>query len=124
MAKALAYCGVLVLAVELAVWECFLVPQRVLGAPVPLSAVLAAVGNALLGRAGTRVLGASAGALGPALCWAVIALGLALPGPLGDAVVPGTVRGTLFLVAGLVSAAWVVGTARAPRATPSGLTRR
>jgi hypothetical protein len=119
-----SYALVVVLAVELAVWEAFLVPARVLGVPLPLSAVAAFVGNVVLCRAGARVLGSSSGAVAPAACWLVIALGLSVNGPLGDLVVPGTVRGVLFLVAGAVGAALGVGINRSARATPGAPTGR
>jgi len=119
-----SYAVIVVLAVELAVWESFLVPARPLGLALPLSAVAALVGNLLLCRAGARVLGRPAGAVAPALCWLLIALGLSLNGPLGDLVVPGTLSGVLFLLAGVTGAAVGVGSNRAPRATPGANTGR
>jgi hypothetical protein len=126
LARVAAYAVVLVLAVELAVWECFLVPLRLLGVPTPLAAVVAVLGNLTLGRAGARVAGGPAGAFAPGACWLVIALGLSLSGPLGDAVVPGNARGMLFLVAGTVAAVAGVsgGNRRASGATPAGFFRR
>lgn len=121
-----AYVLVLVLAVELAVWECFLVPFRVLGVPLPLAAVIAAVGNLALGRAGAWVAGVRAGAIAPGACWLVVAVAFSTSGPLGDTVVPGNARGVLFLVAGAGAAAIAAGGGkRGPSgATPAGLSRR
>ena len=124
--RVLAYALVLVLAVELAVWECYLVPFRVLGVPLPLAAVLAAVGNLALGRAGAWIAGRRAGALAPVACWLVVAVAFSTTGPLGDVVVPGNARGVLFLVAGAGAAAVAAsgGKRRPSGATPAGLFRR
>lgn len=107
----------LVLAVELSVWEAFLVASRPLGVALPVSALLAFAGNLALGRAGVWILGRSRAALPPGLLWLVVAFGLAMPGPMGDVVVPGTWRGTLFLVAGVVAAVWAVGSSGSKRAS-------
>ncbi len=118
MSNRLAYLLVLVLAIELAVWECFLVP-----APPPgLAAGLAVLGNITLGRVGGRLL--PGGGLGPGLCWLAVALTFSLTGPLGDVVVPGDNRGVLFLVAGTAAAAVGLGRKRTSGATPSRPTRR
>ena len=119
MSRGLSYALLLVLAVELAVWECFLVPLRVYGVPIPLAAAAAVAGNVLLGRAASRIADRPAGALGTSACWVLVAVGFSLGGPLGDAIVPGNLRGTVFLVAGLVSAAVVVGRQLPTGATPA-----
>lgn len=127
MTRGLGYALVLLLALELAVWECFLVPLRVYGVPVPLAAAAAVTGNVLLGRAGARMAGVPLGALGPSACWVLVAVVFSLGGPLGDAIVPGNLRGSVFLVAGLVSAVTVLGrgTSRGPTgATPSARSGR
>ena len=103
MSDRLAYFLVLVLAVEFAVWECFLVTAS----PPGLAAGLALVGNLVLGRAGARLR--PGGAIGPAACWLVVALGLSLGGPLGDVIVPGNSRGLLLLVAGILGAGLTLG---------------
>ena len=118
--RALTYAVVLLLALELAVWECFLVPLRVHGVPVPLAAVAAVAGNLVLGRAAARVAGAPKGAAGPSASWVLVALGFSLAGPMGDAIVPGNLQGSVFLVAGMVSAALVLGGGGGRR--PSGAT--
>ena len=51
------YALVLVVALELAVGESFLVAARPFGMALPVSAVLAVVGNVTLGLLGARVLG-------------------------------------------------------------------
>lgn len=126
LGRAVAYALVLVLAVELAVWECFLVPLRIHGVPLPLAAVAAALGNLALGRAGATLARAPLGALAPGACWLVIAIGFSLKGPLGDTVVPGNVRALLFLVAGTVAAVAGMGggNRRASGATPAGSSGR
>lgn len=117
----LAYAVLLVLAVELAVTEAFLVAARPYGVAFPVSAVLAVVGNIALGRTGERLMGTAAGAVAPGALWLVVALGLSLPGPAGDTIVPQTWRGGLFLVGGmlaLVASRARVGSKGAPSATP------
>jgi len=112
---------VLVLTVELAVWEAFLVAARPFGTGFPLAALLAVVGNVLLGVAGARVLGSRTGAVIPGVIWLAIALLLGSGRPEGDAVVPETVRGLAFLLLGTLAAAGVVGALRNqqdPGATP------
>lgn len=106
MAARLRYLLVLVLAVELAVWECFLVPAS----PTGSAAVLAVLGNITLGRAGGRLR--PGGGLGPGLCWLAVAFTFSLTGPLGDVVVPGNTAGVLFLVAGVAGAAVGLGRGR------------
>lgn len=117
----LAYGLVLVLALEAAVWECFLIT-----APPPgLAAGLALVGNAVLGTVGGRIR--PGGAVGPIVIWLVVAVGLSLGGPLGDVIVPGNTRGLLFLVAGVLGAALALGqrAIKGPvSATPSGHSSR
>lgn len=120
--RAARYALVLLLALEIAVWEAFLVAARPFGTPLPLAAALAAGGNLALCRAGAVALGDQRGAYGPSLVWLLVAMPLALPGPLGDLVVPGTGRGVAYLVAGMVTAVagalWRPGTHRAAPATP------
>ena len=122
-----AYALVLLLALELAVWECFLIPARLVGYPLPVAPVLAVVANVGLARAAARAAGSALGAIGPAIAWLVVVLVLSLPGPFGDTVVPGNARGVLFLVVGMVSAVGAVsmsGTKGASRASPEAQTGR
>jgi hypothetical protein len=113
-----AYGLVLVLTVLLAVWGAFLVPLRVGSTPLPVSWVVAIVGNGALGWAGGRLLG-RAGALVPGLLWLAIALTLGTKRGEGDLVVPGSAVGLVFLLVGAVASAVAWGAV--PRtATPAG----
>lgn len=127
VAQVASYALVVVLAVEAAVWESFLVGARPLGTTLPVAALLAAVGNVGLGVSGARVLRRRAGAAVPGLIWLVIALELGSKRTEGDLVVPDSGRGVAFLVVGALTAAVVVGASRPrgeARATPGGLTGR
>mgnify|MGYP001611980180 CR=1 FL=1 len=122
-----AYALVLLLALELAVWECFLITARPFGYPVPVAPALALAANVLLARAAARAAGTARGAVGPAVVWLGVVMVFALPGPLGDVVVPGNARGVVFLVIGMLSAVGAVslsGTKRASRTTPAPQTGR
>ena len=79
---------VLALTVLLALWGAFLVPFRVGGTLVPVSLVIAVVGNVLVGRAGARVAG-STGAVVPGLLWVALTLVLSSRRAEGDVVVLG-----------------------------------
>ncbi len=102
-------------------WEAFLVAARPLGLALPVSAVLAGVGNLVVGLAGARVLRHSVGAVLPRVLWLGIALALGTGTAAGDHVVPGDFRGTAFLLTGTAAAAaagGLAGIARKPGATP------
>jgi hypothetical protein len=118
MRKGAAYALVLVLTVELALWGAFLTGARPFGYAFPLAAVVAVVGNVVLGRAGERVLGRRVGAAIPGVVWLVIAVTLGTTRSEGDLVVRGDFRGLAFLVLGAVAATAAVG------ATPSRPPRR
>ena len=110
-----SYALVLLLALLLAVWGAFLVPLRVGTVPVPVSWVIAIVGNGVLGWVGGRLLGRR-GAAGPGIVWLVVALTLGSQRAEGDLVVPGTVPGLVFLVAGAIAGAVAYGAVpRSPR---------
>jgi hypothetical protein len=113
-----AYALVLALAVLLAVWGAFLVPLRVGTVPLPLSWVVAAVGNAALGRAGGLLLGRG-GAVGPGVVWLAVALTLGSKRTEGDLVVPGTLPGLGFLLVGALASAVAWGAVPRP-ASPDG----
>ena len=100
----------LLLTVVLAVWGAFLVPLRWGTVPLPLSWVVAVVGNGLLGWCGGRLLGRP-GALVPGLVWLGVALTLGSKRAEGDLVVPGTVPGLVFLLCGAVASAIAYGAA-------------
>jgi hypothetical protein len=104
----LAYALVLVLTVLLAVWGAFLVPLRYGTVVLPASWVVAVAGNLLVGRYGGRLLGRP-GALVPGLVWLAVAFTLGSRRGEGDLIVPGTVPGLVFLVAGAVASAVAYG---------------
>ena len=111
---AAAYAVVLLLTVLLALWGAFLVPFRVGGVPVPVSWVIAVVGNVALVVAGWRLLGRT-GAAVPALLWLAVAVALASKRSEGDLVVAATLVGVGFLPLGALAsaAAWFFLSARA-----------
>ena len=108
--RAVAYGLVVVLAALLAVWGTFLLPFRIGGELVPVSCVVALVGNGLLGRAGGRLLGA-AGAAGAGVTWLAVVLVLSAPRSEGDVLLPNTLVGLLFLVVGSLTSAVAFGLA-------------
>lgn len=89
----------LALTVLLCLWSAFLVPLRIGTVRLPVSLLVAGVGNALLGRAGARLLGVP-GIVVPAALWMGLAFLLGTRRTEGDLVVPGDVVGTLFLAVG------------------------
>jgi hypothetical protein len=90
------------------VWGSFLVPLRVGATLLPVSWLVAAVGNGLLGWAGGRLLGRS-GAAGVGLLWLAVALTLGTRRAEGDLVIPGTTAGLVFLLVGAVASAVAFG---------------
>lgn len=109
-ATAASYALVLVLTLLLAVWGAFLVPLRLWGVPLPVSWLLAAVGNGAVGWAGGRLLGPP-GAAFPGLLWLAVALTLGSQRAEGDLIVPGTLPGVGFLVVGAIASAVAFGVA-------------
>jgi len=116
-----AYALVLLLTVLLALWGSFLVPLRLGGRLVPVSLVIAVVGNLLVGRAGGRIAG-STGAVVPGVLWVAVTLVLSSRRAEGDVVVPGTAVGLAFLLAGALASA-VAYAAVVLRPAPSGARR-
>ncbi|MGY1811099.1 hypothetical protein ACI8AF_27340 [Blastococcus sp. SYSU D00669] len=114
-ALALVGWGLLVVAVAgwLALVEVFWLPLRVGGVLVPVSLVAAVVGNLLLVAAAHRLSGSRVVAVLPALVWGTVALAAAQRRPEGDLVLTGGgalgVLNLLFLLAGVVAAAFAVG---------------
>jgi hypothetical protein len=97
----------------------FLVPLRVGGTPVPVSAILAFGGNVALGLAGARAAGDRLGALPPAAGWFGVVVLASMRGPGGDLVLPGTLGSYVFLLAGAVGSAAAFTLAKSRRsATP------
>ena len=119
--RGVAYALVLLLTVLLALWGAFLVPFRVGGTLVPVSLVIAVVGNVLVGRAGARVAG-STGAVVPGLLWVALTLVLSSRRAEGDVVVPGSTVGMSFLLAGALASAVAYGAA-VLRPDPGGARR-
>lgn len=99
-----AYALVLLLTVLLALWGAFLVPFRLGGTLVPVSLVIAAVGNVVVGRAAARLAG-SGGVLAAGGLWTALALVLSSRRAEGDVVVPGSTVGLAFLVVGVLASA-------------------
>lgn len=123
---ALAFGLVLVLTVLLCLWGAFLVPLRVGTVRVPVSLLIAGVGNLLLGLTGGRLLGA-AGVLLPGALWLGLAVLLGSRRREGDLIIPGDVVGTLFLAVGALGFAVAYGLSaahREARATPAAAARR
>lgn len=83
----------------------FLVPLRVAGVPVPVSAVLAALGNFGLGLAGARAAGDRLGVLAPAAGWFGVVTLASMRGPGGDVVLPGSLGSYAFLLGGTAASA-------------------
>jgi hypothetical protein len=110
---------VLLLTVLLCLWAAFLVPLRVGTVRLPVSLLIALVGNVLLGWAGGRLLGGP-GVLVPGLLWLSLAYLLGTQRPGGDLVVPGDLVGIAFLALGTLGFAVAFGmtSARRAAATP------
>jgi hypothetical protein len=122
-----AYALVVLLAVLLTLWGAFLVPFRVGGVLVPVSWLLAAVGNAALALAGGRLLG-RIGAAVPGLLWLALVAALQTRRPEGDLILPGTPVGLGYLLVGalaaVVSYGYLSAPASAPDASPPPRARR
>ncbi|MQA32201.1 hypothetical protein [Modestobacter roseus] len=100
----------------LALVEVLWLPWRPGGVPVPISIVVAVVGNVLLGRAARELSGSRLVGVLPALAWLAVVLAAASPRPEGDLLLPGgdavtTAVNMAFLLLGVVSAAFAVGQA-------------
>ena len=104
----LGYLVLLALAVELALWESFLVGARPFGTTLPVSAALAVVANLVLGRVGAAVVGRPVGAAVPGLLWLGVTLTLGTRTAAGDLVVTNTFRGVSLLIGGAAAAAAAV----------------
>ena len=118
--------GVLIslFSIGLAVVEAFLVPLRIGTVPLPLSVLLAVVGNAGLTKLAVRQTGSIVwGVLQPVL-WLLVIVVLSLPRPEGDLIVPGSLTGLVFLFAGAVAGAYGVASEITRRSGASARTRR
>jgi hypothetical protein len=92
----------------LAVGGSFLVPLRIGSVPIPVSVLLAVLGNVALARLAGRWTGSVAAAAVPPVLWLVVVIVLSLPRSEGDLIVPGTLTGLVFLFAGSVAGAYGV----------------
>jgi hypothetical protein len=99
----------------LAVVEVFWLPLRIGDVLLPLSVVGAVVGNLLIGAAARRLAGWGPAAVLTAVAWLVIVVAAMIPRSEGDLlIVGGGATGAVnvvFLMAGVVSAAYASGTA-------------
>ena len=102
--RAWAFAVLVLLTVLLALWGAFLVPFRVGGTLVPVCWAVAVLGNLAVGRAGARLAGTT-GALVPGALWLLVVVVLSTQRAEGDLVVPGTIVGLVFLLAGAVASA-------------------
>ncbi len=109
------------LAVLTAAWlalvEIFWLPLRIGGVLVPVSLLVAVVGNLLLVDRAHRLSGSRAVAVLPAATWLVVAIGGMVRRPEGDLLLTGGgdtgVVNLLFLLVGVTAAAVAVGRALA-----------
>jgi hypothetical protein len=101
----------------LTVVEVFWLPLRIDGVLVPLSVVAAVVGNLLIGAAARRLSGSGAAAVLAAVAWLVIVVAAMIRRSEGDLLIVGGgdtgVVNIVFLLAGVVSAAYATGRALA-----------
>jgi hypothetical protein len=112
----------------LALVQVFWLPLRVGGVLVPVSVVVAVVGNLMLPAAALRWSGSRLVAVLPALAWLVVALGAMVRRPEGDLVMTGGgatgVVNLAFLMLGVLAAAFsvgrVLGGPRRPPVRPEG----
>ena len=114
-----AYVLVLVLTVELALTECVLTASRPLGHALPVSAVIAALANPLLGRAGGRLTGRTWGGVAPGAVWLVVVMVLGSKRPEGDLIVLGNGRGFGLIAVGALAAVIGAVLGATPRASTS-----
>lgn len=118
-----------VVAVVAAAWlalvEVFWLPLRAGTTLVPVSVVVAVLGNVLVVEGAHRLSGSRAVAVLPAMTWLVVAFGASFRRPEGDLVILGGsqdlgVLGLVFLLCGVVAAAVAVGRVLARPRRPGG----
>ena len=102
-----------VVAAWLALVEVFWLPLRVAGVLVPLSVLVAVIGNLLVPPAALRLSGSRLVAVLTAVLWVVVAVAAMMRRPEGDLVMLGTgaagVVNLAFLMLGVLAAAFSVG---------------
>jgi hypothetical protein len=108
----------------LAVVEVFWLPLRIGGVLVPLSVVGAVAGNLAIGAAARRLSGTGTAAVLAAGAWLVVVVAAMIPRSEGDLLIVGGgttgVVNIVFLMAGVVSAAYATGRALARGRAGSG----
>jgi hypothetical protein len=108
----------------LAVVEVFWLPLRIGGVLVPLSVVGAVAGNLTIGAAARRLSGTATAAVLAAGAWLVVVVAAMIPRSEGDLLIVGGgttgVVNIVFLMAGVVSAAYATGRALARGRAGSG----
>ncbi|MBA3250148.1 MAG: hypothetical protein H0T66_07565 [Geodermatophilaceae bacterium] len=95
-------------AVEVAVLECFLLPSYLGPVPIPLSIPAAVAGNLALPALALRLTGSRIVGVLPVLGWLTVAVVASVPRPEGDLIVTGSLRGLAFLLLGAVAGAYAV----------------
>ena len=108
----------------LAVVEVFWLPLRIGGVLFPLSVVGAVAGNLAIGAAARRLAGSGGAAVLAAVAWLVVVVAAMIPRSEGDLLIVGGgstgVVSVVFLMAGVVSAAYATGRALATGRRGSG----
>ena len=116
--------GAVLVSAWLAVVEVFWLPLRIGGVLLPLSVVGAVVGNLLVGAAARRLAGWGPAAVLAAVAWLVVVVAAMIPRSEGDLLIVGGgttgVVNIVFLMAGVVSAAYASGIALATGRRGSG----
>lgn len=95
-------------AVEVAVLECFLLPSYLGPVPIPLSIPAAVAGNLAFPALALRLTGSRIVGVLPVLGWLTVVVIAAVPRPEGDLIVSGSLRGLAFLLLGSVAGAYAV----------------
>ncbi len=101
--------GLVVLGVLSAVLEVLYLPVRTGGAPLPVTALVAAGLNLLLVRASGERTTSTPVAAAPLLAWVLVVLGTAFAGPGGDVLLVNDWRAVALLVGGVVPPAILLG---------------
>ena len=117
-----------VLAVVVAVWlataEVFWLPLRMGGVLLPVSVVVAVVGNLLLPRLALRLSASRVVAALTGVAWLVVVVAAMIRRPEGDLLITGGgatgVVNLAFLMLGVLAAAFAVGRALGGPAAPAG----
>ena len=108
----------------LAIVEVFWLPLRIGGVLLPLSVVGAVVGNLVIGAAARRLSGSGTAAVLAAVAWLVVVVAAMIPRSEGDLLIVGAgdtgIVNVVFLMAGVVSAAYATGRALATGRAGSG----